>query len=300
MLLKIKSNIKIMKFLKQQKLRSIIRISSLLLILISIMFFGCSQKLIRTIAYQSNEVTVDGKVAEYPSLQFYDSESKIMYNLSNTDSVLYVVLKVHDEAMQRKIMVAGLEISIDTAKKISNQFFIKYPLAGGRPPVQKNSGNEQVNERGNMGNKSQVEMMRTGFKLAKNEVNLRGFSGIPPGNQLLNSCQIKILVDWDSTGTMFYEAKIPLSTFYKSKIDLSDSSKIFAFSVNINALQAPGEQPGGGGQAGPPQGGGGMGGMNGGGQGGGQGRPGGSQPADMQTMSVKNNFTLKFKLHTKF
>lgn len=271
--------------------RTLIAIAS---ISITCMNNACSQKVIRTATLQQQKVTVDGAAKEYPSFQFYDKESKIMYNISNDDSSLYLVLKLHDEAMQQKIMVAGLELSIDTAKKPTRQFYINYPLEGGRPPMANPTDNQQYNPQ----KSSKLSTMRNHFKMSKTEVKLKGFKGVPAGIQTINSSSIMISVDWDSLGTMYWEAQIPLSTFYKPVITSADSAKTFVLTLNINALQVPDKQQGGGQQAGPPPGGGGMGGMNGGGQGGGQGRPGGQPSADMQTMSVKNNFSIKFKLNT--
>jgi hypothetical protein len=87
---------------------------------------ACSPKIADKLAWQSNPVIIDGQALEYQPMREYSNETKMFYALSNDKKNLYVCLKTNDEAMQKKIMRAGMEIWIDTtsrAKKTPVFFF---------------------------------------------------------------------------------------------------------------------------------------------------------------------------------
>src|SRR3989344_7446144 len=93
---------------------------------------SCTPKVAETIALQKTEVVVDGKANEYGTFRYYNSEAKMFYALSNDTENLYLCLKVNDETMQQQIMMAGMEVWIDTTKKAKEKIGILYPVAAKR------------------------------------------------------------------------------------------------------------------------------------------------------------------------
>ncbi|MDP2384884.1 MAG: hypothetical protein Q8M29_00810 [Bacteroidota bacterium] len=245
---------------------------------------SCSPKVAEIIALQKTEVDIDGQANEYGEFRYYNSEAKMFYALSNDSSNLYLCLKVNDETMQQQIIMAGMDVWLDTLSKSKERIGIRYPLGGIRPtaPSFREAGEPK-------GKPDMMTQMKKELLLSQKTMDLRGFKNVANGSNLMQTPEgIKLQVDWDNSNSMIYELVIPLKNWYKANLTKSDTTKIFTLTININALEMPSGPPGG--FSGPPPGGntpsgGGMGGP-----------PSGMRPP-MDGLSEKKTVKANFKLH---
>jgi len=238
-------------------------------------FTSCLHKMYDALDWQSKKVTVDGKIPEWSNpLRFYDYKSKINYAITNDRKNLYLAMKISDEVLKAKIIRGGMEFRIDTLGKKSFPIAFIFPIAN-QMVIEQHKRMEVQPER-KAGEKPDRSVMNQKLLGQAKEAHLIGFKPPLGGNQSLinNPSGISAAINIDSLGIMYYEAAIPFSTFYKKELTASDTNKVFSYEIKVNALPAPPEHKGGGGEremgSGMHGGGGGMGGgHHGGGMGGG-------------------------------
>jgi len=275
------------------------------------LFAACSNKIYDSSGWQSKKVTIDGKIDEWSNpLRFYDQETGISYNISNDHYNIYFAASISNDFLQTKILRSGLEFRIDTLGKKSFGVSFKYPIGNlsgtdhrpNNPPAK-----EAMDKRPD----------RSSFKLSllaeATEMQFIGFK--PRLGKIIplvvaNNSGISAAINFDASGIMNYEAVIPFSTFYRTELLPSDSSKVFSFQIKVNPLANSNNSSGngsgmrgggmrGGGMRGGGMGGGGMrgGGMRGGGMNGGRnGEYGGNGYQGNSNLSGVTKTTIKLKL----
>lgn len=257
-----------------------------------------SQQPVYKCLWQANDFSTDSITKTLSPLRFCDNNSKLQYNITNNNKNIYICIKATDEQYQMKIILAGMQINIDTSGKGALHACIKFPIADNEKP-QMTSDFKPGQKKIKKGNP-----IKDQFLLKHKEMLLSGFKSPISGTvPLKNKYGISADIDWDSLNIMYYKAIIPFSTFYKDSLTVSDSSKIFNLSFTVNAIEMPVNT-----MKGPPGGGdmpesGNMpgGGMGGGGMGNG-GPPRGGVGTGMQvdnSLSEKNIIKVKIKMALK-
>ncbi len=256
-------------------IKPILKMKTLLpLLLTTLLFSSCSQKVYRSLDWQSSKVTADGWIIEWPDqLRFIDNKTKLSYDISNDRRNLYVCMSVADPATKMKILHAGMEFRIDTLGKTKFPMAFVFPSANqvvmARQP-KPGSLHEAGQDKGttHSGQKMKIVSPAT-------EAELVGFK--PPCNGtislLSNTCGISAAINIDSLEVLLYEAIIPFATFYKSELTQADTARLFNYEIRINAMPEPQAREGGAGR--------GMGASMGGGMGGGHHSGGGGQHSSM-------------------
>jgi len=199
------------------------------------LFSSCS-KTIYVSTWQSKEVKADGNIQEWGiPLRYYDNESRLQYSISNDASNLYICLRATDDFSQMKIMRAGMQLWIDTIGKSKQPYGIMFPL-----PYEGHTGKTAKQEDTSSTGQFQgfdARMIKSRYYKGLNQMNLIGFKPPIGGMTLLkNTTGISVNIDWDSTGSMNYEAIIPFSTFLKESLSLSDSTKLLDITFIIPAV----------------------------------------------------------------
>ena len=253
---------------------------------------SCAKTIYYSSDWQNNRVTIDGKIPEWSNpLRFYDEESGINYTISNDHQNLYLCCSVSNEQMQLKILRSGIEFAIDTLGKKSFPVSTKYPYTTNSNPelIRNNNAQPNTNLKPNSnfqpnsnnqpgpGSKAKIDRsaIKTRLLAERTDMELTGFKPylgkvIPMSDQ--NKTGILAAIDFDKMGTMYYEAVIPFSTFYKKELIPLDSNKVFNYRIKINSVANTNssQNRGNGMRGGGIRGGmGGGGGMRGGGMGGG-------------------------------
>jgi hypothetical protein len=247
------------------------------LLIVVCFLISCSKKIYNSSSWQSNKVTIDGKINEWPNpLRFYDQETGISYNITNDRDKLYFVCSITNEFLQTKILRSGLEFKIDTLGKKSLGVGIKYPI--GNISVTELKPNKSQAKEGS-GEKPDRSAYKLKLLAQATEIQLVGFK--PHFGKIISlavpdNSGISAAINFDVNGIMNYEAVIPFSTFYKNELTPSDSSTIFNFQIKVNPVPNSNNGSNSGNRGGGMRGGGmGGGGMRGGGMGGGGMRGGG-------------------------
>ena len=196
---------------------------------------ACSPKVYTQLTEQVNPVAVDAEFKEYETMRFYSRDLKMAYTLANDNKNLYFCGRIDDEAMQQKIMNNGLVMWIDTTPKPTYQIGITYPVPG-----QRNFRYEETKTPGGLEETSDFIRTRQTFFLRHNTVRLTGFkphlTGVFP---LENKGGIRVKMNWDSTGSLIYEAAIPFKSFYRETLVPKDSLHVFCLSFVVNNFQLP-------------------------------------------------------------
>ncbi len=199
-------------------------------LLLSAMLFisSCSQTHY-TSSWQTDDFSVLRKSETTQPLRFYDAKSKLQYNISNDSKNIYVCIKVTDELYQAKILLAGMQVNIDTSGKKVQPACILYPLSAEKKPK------SATGMKPNSDAESKDNPVKTKFLLEQKEMMLSGFkspmNGMVP---LQNKYGISAHIEWDARNIMYYKAIIPFNTFYKENLTMADSSRLFNFSIVVN------------------------------------------------------------------
>ncbi|HBS86448.1 MAG: hypothetical protein A2W91_19730 [Bacteroidetes bacterium GWF2_38_335] len=204
--------------------------------------------------YQSNwqkeNIQCNFQSEEWISKMRYDSESKLVYKVSNDDKNLYVRLKVVDKIVQKKIMLTGLTLWIDLTGKKKKETGIRFPLKEtnrrdfSSPPALIEEKNIQAEWANKFKKPHQIELL--GFN--KNVQSEMCFTE--------DSTGVSVEINMDSLNNFYYVATIP---FYKLFDTLSyqlDSGNLISIGVETGCFEMPAMPSGGpGGPVGGPDGG---------------------------------------------
>ena len=140
-----------------------------LFLLSVILFFSSCSKTVYTSSWQSNDFTVLRKSETGQPLRFYDIKSKLQYSISNDTKNIYLCVKVIDEQLQSKILLAGMQVNIDTMGKKVQPIGILYPIGIEKKPKNQ-SGIKPTNDKDSKDNP-----LKTQFLLEQKEMQLSGF-----------------------------------------------------------------------------------------------------------------------------
>jgi len=184
---------------------------------VAIMFTACKPLPLRNSRYVENETEIKNVSNDIP-FSYYHPESKIRYDIYNTETDLFLRFDVSDELSLRKIFSYGLEIYIDTlGKRKKTEGFI-YPTAASFkqssiiPPVTgpKLPDKTSINE-------LQKRINPVLVMIHDNEET--------HDNIFSRDSKIHILMRFSEDGNLAYEAKIPLSEFglqnYKNEFTMA-------------------------------------------------------------------------------
>ena len=200
-----------------------------------------------------------------PVKKIYDEDAKSWYAVYNSDNILHVYIAVTDQAQQRKIVMNGIELWIDTKGKKNKKTGIQYPFnemdnkqgpAQGPPGMGRPGAfDERLLDTNNIARLEKAiaqhrEMKLTGFNEELNGVqNIDHPSGIHVSLYFIKD-------------TLVYDAQLPLNTLpetpaVNSRIAIGIIEKgMQAPSFGGDGMAPPDGGPGGDGMMPPPGGGG--------------------------------------------
>lgn len=260
---------------------------------------------VSTAKWMAHPVTIDGEATEWHQpLNFYDSETKLLFAISNDSTHIYLCFEAKDEATQMKIMRAGMRVELDTKGRNGRSASIDFPL----PPKERDENEEGGNDfrqrtgdttGGQFNHKPDMAMMHQRFLQRNITMDVKGFAD---GNGIIpvRGRDISVAMNWDDADDLFYEVSIPIKSLLDDGYTAGDVLKEITLHAEVNGIKGA---EGGGRNAGAFNGGGmgrGGGGMRGGGGGmrGGGMRGGGMQGSGMDRSSLgeKTSFKQKFVL----
>ncbi len=192
-----------------------------IIILIGLIGSGCSSY---ESAYQSTPLTIDGSSSDWKATLDTKKSQDISYGVSNDSENLYLRLHIIDQAIQMKILTAGLTIWIDTTAKSKKELGINCPLQKAPPKMDKNS----------------MVSMQDKPKWNKNQLLEAEFIGFEEADQVYfisnNPFGVEISMDQDEFRAMYYELKVPFSS-----INLN-TDNIISIGLETGSIDLPGTE----------------------------------------------------------
>lgn len=95
-------------------------------LIISVLFSACSSQKIISSKWQKEAIK---PISDIPRTDYqYLSDDKLFYLISNDDSCLYVNIKVDDQNVQRRLLMSGFTIWIDSSVKLQKYMGLKYQV----------------------------------------------------------------------------------------------------------------------------------------------------------------------------
>lgn len=228
---------------------------------------GQSSKRIAPSDICTETIIIDGSTSEWPqNLKYFDKTIGLSYSICNDSANLFLVFRVMNPMIQKKILRTGIIIGLDTSGSKKIHCRINYPI---------NSVNRNNNQFSNQN--TDFNLIKSEFLMQPHLMDIEGFIN-NNGQQFTQSLNgIAVSLNWENDD-MIYEIQIPLNSFYKIPTKLFSERKALTLTVIVPAIERPQLQGGGGFGSGGSR----PAGINGGE------RPGGGGPPSWVTQSSNN------------
>lgn len=275
-------------------------------LVIMMIMMGCARKPVYKSTWR--QPTNDEKGISEDCLEGmrYDSESGIMYSLSNDQENLYVKIKFANNILQQKVVKTGLTFWIDTTGKKKKQLGLVFPIESSSNPLPRAQKSRMGNYNSGEIAKRQIDtaMFNAKFRDGTQSMQLLNYFGEGRADMMDNKNKegINAILSIDAENILWYEAELSLQKIFPDPEKfLNDSTQYFSFGIETGKL----EMPTNGNEAGKPQmnlsGGRGSGGVGqrGGGQGRGARQSGANPQMDSDKMAMMRAMSVESKVWVK-
>ena len=201
---------------------------------------------VSTAKWVAQPITVDGNATEWHQpLNFYDSETKLLFAIGNDSTHIYLCFEAKDEKTQMKIMRAGMRIDLDTKGRNGRSASIDFPLA----PKERDENNEEGGNdfsqgqrsadtcAGQFNHKHDPAMMFLFFLHRNIFMDVKDFAddnGLLP----VRGRDISVAMNWDDADNLFYEISIPIKDLLDNGYTPENIAKEITLHAHINAVKA--------------------------------------------------------------
>lgn len=165
--------------------------------------------------YRDKPLMIDGKLDEWKQDVNYDRSSKLHYSVTHDDENIYVGLMVKDDMVQRKILMFGMTLWIDTTGSKEKLKGVRYPIPSEeRQEVQMRS--ESGRDLPERARRALPDNDRRVIKPALlNKMTLLGFNDIEEETvSIAEQSGINVRMQKQDMIGLTYEAKIPFDMLY--------------------------------------------------------------------------------------
>lgn len=272
-------------------------------LVIIIMMMGCAKTPIYKSTWQQPSSSENGNGEDWIEGMYYDSESGIMYGLTNNQENLYVKMKFTNNILQQKVVRTGLTFWIDTLGKKNKQLGLTFPVkSSAKIPAPDGRMARNQNSMRNPQRQIDTTIFNSKYREGMQTIQLVNYFGEGRVDLLYNKNEegINAILRMDEENMLYYEAEISLQKIFPNpSIFLKDSTQYFSFGIETGKI----EMPSNGNGSGRPQmnlSGGGRGSGGGGGQqGGGPKSGGGKQQMDPDKMAIMQAMSVESKVWVK-
>ena len=210
------------------------------LLLTGICVKASAQSDVATAKWMPQPASIDGKLTEWKQpLSFYDDNTKLLFDIANDSSNIYLCFKSEDEMNQTKLMRAGMKITLSTKSKPKHEATITYPMP--QSSASKKQANNNTAEENESAPDEQtvhdLASFRSNFLQHHTTMNVEGFASANGEIPVTNSYGIIAAINWDSTSNLIYEIAIPKKEFFGASFSAKDASADINLSVEINKMQ---------------------------------------------------------------
>lgn len=230
----------------------------------------------------------------------YDSESGIIYGLSNNQENLYIKMKFANSILQQKVMRTGLTVWIDTLGRKNKQLGLTFPVRSSSNNLQDANNRKPREDEVIRNTQIQIDtaLFNSKYRAGMQTMELINYNGDGRVDFLDNKNEegITATLRMDEEKMMYYEAEISLKKIFPNpKIFLNDTTQYFSFGIETGKIEMP-SMGGGGGR--PQMSGGGRPQMGGGGMRGGA-SPRGDSGMDSDKMAIMKAMGVESKIWVK-
>lgn len=199
-----------------------------------------AQSDVATAKWMQQPVTIDGVLSEWKQpLNFYDADTKLLFDIADDSSNIYLCFKSQDEANQTKMMRGGMKITLSMKGKPRHEASISYPLSP-RQLAALAQPQAAVEEPGNASNPAvrvhDLSSFRNHFIESHATMMAEGFVTQNGTLPIHNAAGIQAAINWDSTSNLIYEIAIPKKEFIGKDEANRLTAKAITLSVEINAM----------------------------------------------------------------
>ena len=99
------------------------------IIFLSLLIFGCASS--DKLTQSTQKIEVDGISDDWPQIVHFDEGLGIAYGVTYDNSHLYVLARINEENVKRRIISSGLTVWIDPNGKKKQTIGVKYPIIEG-------------------------------------------------------------------------------------------------------------------------------------------------------------------------
>ena len=185
----------------------------------------------KVLPYKS-DVVIDGFNREWsPLLPRYDNSTGINYDVANDETHLFLIIRIADEDVQKRIIQNGLEIWINKQGKKKKVTGITFPLPMTKDPKM---GQNKPSEKSNSSPLTEMSPERL---LHSNELTLTGFL-IDNGKQPTKGCPIQVALSKDQSNCLIYELAVPFNSFYKESLGRDDVNIPFCIGIEEKGAES--------------------------------------------------------------
>lgn len=277
-------------------------------LVIMMILTGCAKTPVYKSTWQQPTIDENGTSEDWLKGMQYNSESGIMYGLSNDQKNLYVKMKFANHILQQKVMKTGLTFWIDTTGEKNKQLGLVFPIKSSShrlPGTQKSrTGNYNPEEI----TRKQIDtaMFNAKFRDGMQSMQLVNYFGEGRVDLIdnKNTEGINAILRLDRESELYYKAEISLQKIFSNPENfLNDTTQYFSFGIETGKMEMPSNgngggrpQMGAGGGRGPQ----GNGGPGGGGQRGGAPRSSdGNSQMDPDKMAIMKAMSVESKVWVK-
>lgn len=176
---------------------------------------------------------------------FYDNKSGLLYKISNDNEFLTADLQINNEAVQKKILLFGLTMWIDTTGKMKKNIGVKFPVRSSG--LNKSSGEKMKEFQGNFKQRKKM-IADNSYEIAI--IGQKGTDDVVIVDKRYKK-GIKANITFDSYGMMHYQLKIPYNRINLLFNGLIQGNPSMGFEtghaeMNQSSGRAGGMKPGGG------------------------------------------------------
>lgn len=209
--------------------------------IIFILSFSYSFSQLNTVSWQKDSIFIDGASFDWgTSFRYFDSKTRIRYNISNDSNYIYFCFQPVDEFVKSQILRAGMQIEFSPKVKPKRTAIIKYPQ-----PLEKPDGKQSIT------NTQSFEEFFHSFQIFNNHYDSKGFVSCNGNLPLENKKGISVKFDRETNGLLCYELKIPIEELYGENYNLSViAEKYFKIKLKVNSVTIKTKQKNNNNQAG--------------------------------------------------
>jgi hypothetical protein len=197
------------------------------IILIVLISSGCSTY---ESVYQNTPLNIDGSSSDWDTTLDSKGNNGFSYGISNDKDNLYIRINIIDPSMQKKIMLAGLTVWIDTTGKKKINRGITCPIKKALPKMDRNMMKKMQNQQ----EWKKDQLLEIDFLGFKEYGETYFISKNPYG--------VEVSIDQGQFRSLYYEMKIPLKSIYANHSNLA--LKTLSIGLETRALKIPSQTNG--------------------------------------------------------